>query len=70
MTPPKLIVEDHDTLRVSPNAAVNAAAGQPMQPGLFLDEHLHRWPSGHPMHPAVDLVRERLAGGDELGPDW
>ena len=68
MTPPKLIVDDHDTLRVSPNAAVNAVVGQPVQPGLFLGEHLHRRPPGDPMRPGVDLVGERLAGGDELGP--
>ncbi len=46
MTPPKLIVADHDTLRVSPNAAVNADVGQPVQPVLFLGEHLDRRAGG------------------------
>ena len=37
-----------------------------VQPGPFLLEHLGRGPAGDPMHPGVDLLTERLAGGLQL----
>ncbi len=42
--------------------------GEPVQPGLFLDQHRRRRAPGHLMIPTVDLGHERVARLDQLGP--